>query len=76
MTTRRDFLRATTTAAAAFAGAPALLLRTHRNADIIVRNGTVFDGLGAAGRELDVAIANGVILDVGKKLPPARRRRD
>ena len=45
-----------TTAAAVLAGAPALLLRSRADADIVIRNGTVFDGLGGPGRELDVAI--------------------
>lgn len=57
MTTRRDFLRSSTAAAALFAGAPTLLLRSRADADIIVRNGTVFDGMGGPGRELDVIIA-------------------
>ena len=60
MTTRRDFLRTTTSAAALF-GAPALILRSMADADIIVRNGTVFDGTGTPGRELDVLITGGRI---------------
>ncbi|MGH7619051.1 MAG: N-acyl-D-amino-acid deacylase family protein, partial [Gemmatimonadaceae bacterium] len=65
MTTRRDFLR---TSAAVFAGAPALLLRSRAGVDVVIRNGTVFDGTGAPGRELDVAITNGRILAAGKRL--------
>jgi N-acyl-D-amino-acid deacylase len=68
MTTRREFLRTSTAAAAAFAGAPALLLRSRAGADIVIRNGTVFDGLGGPGRELDIAIGNGWIGAVGKRL--------
>jgi N-acyl-D-amino-acid deacylase len=69
MTTRRDFLRtSTTTAAAVLAGAPSLVLRSRADADIVIRNGTVFDGLGGPGRELDVAMTNGSILAVGKRL--------
>ena len=60
MTTRRDFLR-TTTSAAALLGAPAVVLRSMADADIIVRNGTVFDGTGTPGRELDVLITGGRI---------------
>ena len=56
MTTRREFVR-TTTSAAALLGAPALVLRSIADADIIVRNGTVFDGSGTPGRELDVVIS-------------------
>lgn len=64
MTTRRDFLRTTSAAAAVLAGSPALLLRSRANADIIVRNGTVFDGLGGPGRELDVVISAGRIASI------------
>ena len=60
MTTRREFLR-TTTSAAALLGAPAVILRSMADADLIIRNGTVFDGSGAPGRELDVLIAGGRI---------------
>jgi N-acyl-D-amino-acid deacylase len=67
MTTRREFLRTSTAAAAAFA-APALVLRSRAGVDIVIRNGTVFDGLGTPGRELDVAITNGWILSVGRRL--------
>ena len=49
MTSRRDFLR-TTSGAAAIIAAPSLLLRSRATADIIVRNGTVFDGLGTPGK--------------------------
>jgi len=64
MTTRREFLQTSTTTAAALAAAPALLLRSRATADIVVRNGTVFDGLGRPGRELDVVIAGGRITEV------------
>jgi N-acyl-D-amino-acid deacylase len=64
MPTRRDFLRASATTAAAMVGAPALILRSRATADIIVRNGAVFDGLGAASRELDVVITGGRIVSL------------
>ena len=64
MTTRREFLHRSTTAAAALAVSPALLIRPRAAADIVVRNGTVFDGLGGPGRELDVVIAGGRITEV------------
>src|SRR5262245_11754522 len=67
MTTRREFLR-TSTAAAVLAGAPSLLLRPRAGIDLVIRNGTVFDGLGGPGRELEGAIANGRILAVGARL--------
>ena len=34
--------------------------------DIVIRNGTVIDGTGAAPRTADVAIAEGVVTDVGR----------
>src|SRR3954469_13153850 len=37
-------------------------------ADIVIRGGTVFDGSGAPGREADVAIADGVIREIGRNL--------
>ena len=42
------------------------------SADIVIRGGTVFDGSGAPGRAADVAIAGGVIREVGPKLRGAR----
>jgi N-acyl-D-amino-acid deacylase len=69
MTTRRDFLRTSSRAAALLAGAPSLLLHSRAAADIVIRNGTLFDGLGGPGRELDVAMVNGTISAVGKRLP-------
>ncbi|MDB4877599.1 MAG: D-aminoacylase [Gemmatimonadetes bacterium] len=69
MTTRRDFLRTTSSAAALFAGAPALILRSRANADIILRNGNVFAGNGTASRELDVVISGGRITSIAKRAP-------
>ncbi len=37
-------------------------------ADIVIRGGTVFDGTGAPGRAADVAIAGGVIREIGPNL--------
>jgi N-acyl-D-amino-acid deacylase len=67
MTTRRDFLRTATGAAAVLAGGPALHLRSRADADIILRGGTVFDGTGAAGREADVLITAGKISAVTRR---------
>ncbi len=73
MTSRRDFLRTTggaAGAAALYAGAPSLLLRSRTAAaDIVVRNGTVFPGNGAPSRELDVVIANGRIVSLTRRAP-------
>jgi N-acyl-D-amino-acid deacylase len=67
MTTRRDFLRTATSTAAALAAGPAIHLRSRAAADIVIRNGTVFDGTGSAGRELDVVIAGGKIEAVTRR---------
>lgn len=65
-TTRRDFLRGSAGSAALLLGAPALLLRSRAEADIVVRNGLVFDGSGAEGRVADVVIARGRIVAVAR----------
>jgi len=41
-------------------------------ADIVLRGGTVYDGSGASGRVADVAIADGVISEIGPALHGAR----
>lgn len=66
MTTRREFLVSSGGAAAAMLGAPALLLRSRATADIIIRNGNVFDGTGAASRELDLVISGGRIVSIAR----------
>jgi N-acyl-D-amino-acid deacylase len=67
MTTRRDFLRTATGAAAVLAGGPALHLRSSADADIILRGGTVFDGSGAAAQEADVLITAGKISAITRR---------
>ncbi len=67
MTSRRDFLKTTTGAAAVFAGAPSMHLRSRADADIILRGGTVFDGTGSAGRELDVMVNAGKISALSRR---------
>ena len=70
---RRSFVRA-----AAVAGAGAVIspgrahgiLRDRRRADLVLRGGTVFDGTGAPGRELDVAVTGDRITEIGRNLPP------
>jgi N-acyl-D-amino-acid deacylase len=64
MPNRRDFIRSSSVAAASIIGAPALILRSRATADIIIRNGSVFDGLGGAARELDVVITGGHIVSL------------
>lgn len=67
MTTRRDFLKDATGAAAVLAGAPAIHLRSRADADIVIRNGVVFDGLGGPARDGDVVIARGAIASVARR---------
>src|SRR5688572_29535093 len=61
---RRTFLG---TSAAAFLGLPGRLRQTARP-DIVIRNGTIFDGLGKAGVDGDLAIAGGRITAIGRRL--------
>ncbi len=44
--------------------------------DLVIRNGTVIDGSGAARRVADVAVQDGRIAAVGARLGPARREID
>jgi N-acyl-D-amino-acid deacylase len=44
--------------------------------DLIVRNGQVVDGTGAAARQADIAVNNGVIVSVGEVSGPAHREID
>src|SRR5688500_17974913 len=68
---RRTFLRAAGAAAlGATLPSPAAAWvrpRTAR-ADLVIRGGTVFDGTGAEGRELDVALSGGRIETIGRRL--------
>ena len=63
---RRSFLAVTGTALLSVAGGPHL--RRRADHDLVVRNGTLFDGTGARGRELDLAISAGRIADIGPRL--------
>ena len=44
--------------------------------DLIIRNGTVIDGTGAAGQRADVAIGGGKVAEIGKVTEGARRTVD
>jgi N-acyl-D-amino-acid deacylase len=71
MTDRRTFIAAAAAAAVAVGsrkafGAP--LVRRRAAHDLVIRGGTVFDGLGNAGVEMDVAIADGRIVDVARRI--------
>jgi N-acyl-D-amino-acid deacylase len=68
LTSRRDFLTGTAGAVAGLIGAPSIILRSHSAHDLVIRNGNVIDGTGAAATEADVAIAGGRIVAVGKRI--------
>src|SRR5436853_7719889 len=44
--------------------------------DILIKNGTVIDGMGVPARRVDVGIARGKIVEVGALSGPARRTID
>ena len=44
--------------------------------DIVIKNGTVVDGTGAERKRADVAIANGIVAEIGKVTEGARRTID
>ncbi len=48
--------------------APALHLPGRKHYDVLIRNGTVFDGTGAPGVEADVALSAGRIAAIGRRL--------
>jgi N-acyl-D-aspartate/D-glutamate deacylase len=54
--------------AAGLIGAPAIILRSRAAHDLVIRNGNVIDGTGAAATEADVAIAGGRIVAVGRRI--------
>jgi N-acyl-D-amino-acid deacylase len=71
MTDRRTFV-ATVTSAALAASAPKLgavpTVRRRAAHDLVIRGGTVFDGLGGAGIEMDVGVAGGRIVEVARRI--------
>jgi len=44
--------------------------------DLLIKNGTVFDGSGADGKNVDILIKDGVIAEIGQNLSPARKTID
>lgn len=72
MLSRRDFVTRSAFAAGAFVSAPALILRSRYEHDIVIRGGAVFDGLGAAPVEMDVGISGGRIMEIGPSLAAGR----
>jgi N-acyl-D-aspartate/D-glutamate deacylase len=67
-TSRRSFLRTAGGTLITIAGAPSLLLASRQRADLIIRGGTLFDGTGAPGTELDIAIAGGRITAIERRI--------
>ncbi len=65
---RRSFVLSAGTTLAALAGSPRLVLPWRRRYSVIIRGGTVFDGLGSPGIEADVAIEDGRIVAIGQNL--------
>ena len=66
-TDRRTFVATTGTVLAALAAPPALVGLTREH-DLVIRGGTVFDGLGHPGQVRDVAIASGRIVQVAARV--------
>ena len=64
---RRSFVATAGTLTAAVA-APAILRARWLDYDLIVRGGTVFDGLGGPGIERDLAVSAGRVAAIGKAL--------
>ena len=65
---RRTFVRAAAVAGSGTLVAPGLVYG-ERRADLVLRGATVFDGTGAAGREVDVGVTGDRITEVGPNLP-------
>ncbi|MDQ2665049.1 MAG: D-aminoacylase [Gemmatimonadota bacterium] len=63
---RRDFIAVSANVLVASALLPTP--RRRADADLVLRNGTVFDGSGTEGRVLDVAISGGRIGEIGPSL--------
>src|SRR5947208_5451637 len=65
---RRTFVVSAGATMAALVGSPRLVLPWRRRYALVIRGGTVFDGLGSPGMEADVAIDNGRVVALGKNL--------
>jgi cytosine/adenosine deaminase-related metal-dependent hydrolase len=68
MPTRRRFLASSSRSVAILAGAPALLLSSRREYDLVIRGGRLFDGTGGRGRDGDLAITGASIVAIGRRL--------
>src|SRR5688500_8103625 len=67
-TSRRSFLRTASGALLGLACAPTVLPASRRRADIIIRGGTVFDGMGTPGIESDIAMTGAWISAVARRI--------
>ncbi len=66
-TNRREFVVTGAGSLLALAGAPALV-RQQGTYDLVIRNGTVFDGTPMPGVEADVAIVGDKVAQIGPRL--------
>lgn len=64
MPTRRSFLAASSATALSLLAARKNVYGARADHDLILRGGTVFDGTGAPGRDLDVGITGGRIAEI------------
>jgi dihydroorotase/N-acyl-D-amino-acid deacylase len=69
---RRSRSRVLALLAAICALAPATQLRAQATYDLLIRNGTVLDGTGAAGVRADVAVRAGRVVRVSRRPIPVR----
>lgn len=67
-TNRRNFIQTGANLLGGLAVAPHLLLASRRDYDLVLRGGTVFDGLGNPGIEADVAISNGKVAAIARRI--------
>src|SRR5437868_529353 len=65
---RRSFVVSASTTLAVLAGSPRLVLPWRRRYALVIRGGTVFDGLGGPGIEADVAIDGGRVVAIARDL--------
>ncbi|MHB1191521.1 MAG: N-acyl-D-amino-acid deacylase family protein [Longimicrobiales bacterium] len=72
---RRTFVRASAVAATGAIFSPGYVFGRTR-ADLVLRGAVVFDGLGAPGRALDVAITGDRITALGSSLPAGSEEMD
>ena len=68
-TSRREFLATGSTLLTGAVLSASVRRQRVADADIILRGGTVFDGMGAEGREMDVALKGDRIVAIGAELP-------